>query len=300
VLDPASAASNQWKAQEALDAMREHGTDGVWLDTFNCGTFNLCDCLGRKARPWNFAKGEVYAYDDFRENQEKKVATIQRLVFEKLGRYPFLVANNLHEYEPGQGGMKLLLMPTAIKPRPLDGFCMEGGLSPGNAESWVARMQMLADGAQHGLAIMPILAGAGAKSVQSEADTPERDRRERFGYASYLLAVEAGGKAMMGTYACYQQDGKRFVKVNPIYYLPIGKPTQTFEPKDFAKYQAPATSVYRREFSNGVVLVNPTANVQAAVDLGGEYLDPDTKQRVQRVVLPAQAGKILLREGAAK
>jgi hypothetical protein len=236
VLDPSRNEGNLWRAQQALEAMQEDGVDGVWMDTFNCGTFNLGDCLGRKARPWNFTRNQVYDFDDFRLGQEKKVAFIQEYVKAQLGKYPFLVANNLHNYEPGHGGMKLLLMPTEIKPRPLEGFCMEGGLAVRSLDGWKERIQLLMDAAQNGLAAMPILGGAGAKSVLSEPDTPARDKAERFAYASYLLAVEKDGKTMMGTYACYQADGKRFVKIHPMYYYPIGYPAETVKPDQFDKY----------------------------------------------------------------
>jgi hypothetical protein len=295
VLDPNASAGNLWKADIAIAAMRDSGVDGVWLDTFNCGTFNLSDCLGRKARAWNFLKNQVYDFDDFREAQERKVACIQETVHQKLDRWPCLVANNLHNYEPGQGGMKLLLVPTAIKPRPLDGFCMEGGLALRDADGWRERMQLLADAAQKGLAVMPVWGGAGAKSSLSEADTPERDRAEHFAYAGYLLAVEKGGKTVMGTYAFYQAGGKRFVKVHPMYYWPIGDPAQTVKPAEFDKYLVAGTEVYRRAFTGGLVFVNPSTKAAEGLVLGGEYLDPDTAKTVTTVTLPAGTGKILLK-----
>jgi hypothetical protein len=294
VLDPSSPAGNLWRARQAEEAMRQDGVDGVWMDTFNCGTFNLSDCLGRKARPWNFTKNQVYDFDDFRLGQEKKVAFIQQYIHAKLGQWPFLVANNLHNYEPGHGGMKLLLMPTEVKPRPLDGFCMEGGLAIRDIDGWKERIQLLMDAAQNGLAAMPIIGGAGARSVLSEPDTPARDKADRFAYASYLLAVEKGGKTMMGVYACYQAGGKRFVKLHPMYYYPIGDPLETAKPADLDTYLVKDTPAYRRAFTNGLALVNPSDKA-CTVPLGGPYLDPDTRQTVTSVALPPGTGKILLK-----
>jgi len=293
VLDPSSNDGNLWRAQQALAAMLEDGVDGVWMDTFNCGTFNLGDCLGRKAHPWNFTRNQAYDFDDFRLGQEKKVAFIQEFVKAQLGKYPFLVANNLHNYEPGRGGMKLLLVPTQVKPRPLDGFCMEGGLAIRSLDGWKERIQLLMDAAQNGLAAMPIIGGAGAKSVLSEPDTPARDKAERFAYAGYLLAVEKDGKAMMGTYAFYQADGKRFVKVHPMYYYPIGRPAETVKPDQLDSYLLKGLPVYRRAFTNGLVLVNPSQEA-CTVDLGRSYVDPDARKAVTTVAMPAGTGKILL------
>lgn len=284
-----------YQAQVALDAIRENGADGVWMDTFNCGTFNLSDCLGRAARPWDFVKNQEYAFDDFRLGQEKKVTFIQEFLRAQLGKFPILVANNLNDdYEVGRGGMKLLLMPTEVKPRPLDAFCMEGGLAIRSAKVWKERLQVLADAAQNGLAAAPIWANAGSFSVNSERDTPERDQAERFGYASYLLAVEKDGKTLMGTYAFWQAEGKRFVKIHPMYFYPIGYPTETQKPDQLDKYLFKDLPVYRRSFTNGVVLVNPSEK-DCTVDLDKTYLDPDTHKLVASVALRAGTGKILLK-----
>jgi hypothetical protein len=218
-----------------------------------------------------------------------------------------LVANNLNpkSYYPGSGGMSFLLRSTEVKPRPLDGFCMEGGLAWRAEEDWLApeeedvwhkRMKMLLDANQSGLAALPILAGAGAKSDQSEPDTPERDRIERFGYASYLLCVEQGTRTMMGTYAFYQSGGKRFVKVHRMYYYPIGDPAETVAPKELDKYRGADSSVYQRHFTNGLVLVNPSTK-PATVKLDQEYLDPDNGQRTTTLTMPSGTGKILLKKG---
>ncbi len=296
VLNPASSNGYLFQAETVLKTMQEDRVDGVWMDTMNCGTFNLSDCLGRAAagKVWDFSKNQPYISDDFRLGQEKKVAFIQEFIKDKLGKYPFLIANNLTDYEPGRGGLKLLLMPTVVKPRPLDGYCMEGGLEIQRLDKWEKRITVLMDAAQNGLAAAPIWANAGSPSfAESEPDTPERDKAERFGYASYLLGVEKDGKTLMGTYAFYQAGGKRFVKIHPMYYYPIGYPAETVKPDEFDKYLIKDLPVYRRLFTNGLVLVNPS-DKDCTVNLDKPYLDPDTRQLVTAVTMPAGTGKILL------
>ena len=297
VFDPAYSKGYLFQAEETQKAMQENRVDGVWMDTLNCGTFNLSDCLGRAAagKVWDFAKNQPYDADDFRLGQERKVAFIQDYIKATLGKYPFLVANNLTEaYEPGKGGLKLLLMSTEVKPRPLDGYCMEGGLELKNPDKWKKRISMLMDAAQNGLAAAPIWANAGSPSfAESEPDTPKRDKEERFGYASYLLAVEKDGKTIMGTYAFYQANGNRFVKVNPVYYYPIGYPTETVKPEAFDSYLMKDRPVYRRTFTNGLVLVNPSDKA-CPVTFDKPYLDPDTRRLVTAVTMPAGTGKIML------
>jgi len=302
VYDPHQEAGYSFLANLVLDAMQSRGTDGCWLDTLNVGDFNLSDCMGRPVRPWNFRKGEVYRPDDFRAGQERKIAFVQEFIRQRLGKHPWLVANNLKPttYYPGDGGMRRLLESTDVKPRPLDGFCMEGGLGWHRAHDepeellWRERIQILMDAAQNGLAAMPILGGAGAKSVLSEPDTPERDRAERFGYASYLLAVEKDGRTLMGTYAFYQADGRRTVRVHRMYYYAIGEPAETVAPKDIGRYLVPGTPVYRRSFTGGLVLVNPS-ETEAQVSLETTHLDPDQGTAIDRIVMPAGSGKILLK-----
>jgi hypothetical protein len=297
VLDPAYRKGYLFQGETVLKAMQENRVDGVWMDTLNTGTFNLSDCLGRAAagKVWDFAKNQPYAPDDFRLGQEKKVAYIGQFINERLGKFPFLVANNLTDaYAPGRGGLKLLLMATEVKPRPLDAYCMEGGLELQSPEKWKKRIVMLMDAAQSGLAAAPIWANAGSPSyAESEPDTPGRDKAERFGYASYLLGVEKEGKTLMGTYAFYQANGKRFVKIHPMYYYPIGYPAVTVKPNEFGKYLMKDVPVYHRSFTNGLVLVN-SSDQDCPVKLEETYFDPDTRQLVTTVTMSAGTGKILL------
>ena len=299
VLDPCKE-TYQFQADIVLQLMQKDRVDGVWLDTFNCGVFNISDCLGRAARPWDFSKNQEYALDDFRLGQEKKITFIQKFIKEKLGKYPILVANNLNDdYEIGKGGMKLLLMPTEVKPRPLEAFCMEGGLAIQKVDKWKDRIKVLMDAAQNGLAAAPVWDNAGSPSFDAELDTPKRDKAERFGYASFLLGVEKNSKTLMGTYAFYQAEGKRFVKIHPMYYYPIGFPIETVKPESIDNYLIKDLPVYRRSFTKGLVLVNPS-DKECEVKLDKSFLDPDTYQLVTSVIMAPSTGKILLTNPSGK
>jgi hypothetical protein len=149
------------------------------------------------------------------------------------------------------------------------------------------------DASQNGLAAAPVWENAGSSSFDWEQDTPKRDQAERFGYASYLLGVERDSKTLMGTYAFYQAEGKRFVKIHPMYYYPIGFPIQTMKPELIDDYLMNGISVYRRSFTNGLVLVNPS-DKECEVKLDKTFIDPDTHQLVATVTMPPSTGKILL------
>ena len=155
------------------------------------------------------------------------------------------------------------------------------------------------DAAQNGLAAAPVWENAGSVSFNSETDTPLRDKAERFGYASFLLGVEKDSKTLMGTYAFYQAEGKRFVKIHPMYYYPIGFPIQTEKPESIDNYLINDLPVYRRSFTNGLVLVNPS-DKECEVKLDKSFLDPDTHQLVATVIMPPSTGKILLNNPSGK
>lgn len=52
--------------------------------------------------------------------------------------------------------------------------------------------------------------------------------------------------------------------------------------------------MYRRSFSNALVLVNIGTNA-SSVDLGGSYLDPDSGTWRTSISVPAGGGRILLK-----
>lgn len=296
VLDPQDPDSWKYKSACALQLIRQSHADGVWLDTLNTGDFNLSDCLGQHPKPWDFTHNNVSNRDVFRTGQERKINFMQNDLRGKIGRWPFLVANNMtsRSYAPGDGGLKMLLMPTKVKPRPLDGYCMEGALNPDHPEeSWRDTIRVIMDAAQSGAAACPIWGNAGSKGVNLEDDNALRDRRERFAYASYLLAVEKDRKTYFGTYGFYTRGDERHVKLHPQYFYPIGDPAQTVKPDQLEQYRVPGTTAYRRRFTGGLVLVNP-GDKPVAITLKTPRLDPDNHIALTQITLDAHCGKILL------
>jgi hypothetical protein len=54
-------------------------------------------------------------------------------------------------------------------------------------------------------------------------------------------------------------------------------------------------NVYIRDFSNGKVLFNPTAN-SYTVSLETNYIDPTTNQQLTKIQIPAWSGRIITRQ----
>lgn len=91
------------------------------------------------------------------------------------GRCPVLVANNFHlsNYAVGSGGSVLLMQPTEIKPRPIDGYCIESsfgaphaGAQIGTETQWKASVQAIMRAAQDGLPALPMIGNAGHRFVK--------------------------------------------------------------------------------------------------------------------------------------
>jgi hypothetical protein len=312
VFDAAQPFSAQFVADAAAGFMTKAKYDGVWLDTYEADFFNIADVNGNAVDDaWDFKRQEPYTPDNYREALEIKLTAIQNDLNQRFGKFPALYANNMKSkvYYPGHGEVKKLLEPTSIKPRPLDGFSVEsfaGSFAAKAAKrdengpkyigpnAWRDNVMMVMDAAQTGAAALPMIANAGVKSELLEKAGPIRDKFELFAYASYLMAVEANGKTMLGLPAFYQEGGKRYAKLSPIYTLPIGKPLESRKPDDVDGYRLNGHASYMRTFANGIALVNPTAKKDTGIELPQPYFDPSTGNKVTTIDMDGQTGKILL------
>lgn len=311
--DPANPAGTQWHLPNMAKAI-ENGFDGFWLDICSSSPFNMCDSDGQGVKPWDFRTGKVYDSDAYCEGQQIKVHTIQNAIREKFGRWPVMVANNMRAraFEPGSGGQKLMLLPTDLKPRPLDGYCMEnfagnfaaraanreGKVGPGyhSVKEWIENVKLVMFCAQNSLAAYPMIANAGSKSKMLEGLGKVRDRFESFAWASYLLGVEKGSPTRLGIPAFYQKGDRRFARIHPRYSWPIGAPAETVAPEEIDRYKIKNRPTYQRRFTNGLALVNPSGIDDAPIALEGDYIDPETNKKVISVTMKAHTGKILLFE----
>ncbi len=101
-----------------------------------------------------------------------------------------------------------------------------------------------------------------------------------YSVASYLL-----GKNGSRTYFQFDPGGSIAHLDGPIMTAPIGMPLEAYTKLDSGAYQ--------RAFSEGIVLVNPTAKSKE-IDLGAEYLTL-SGAAIQKVTMSANTGLILLK-----
>ncbi len=109
-----------------------------------------------------------------------------------------------------------------------------------------------------------------------------RRRLQTFCFASYLLGAD-GKKAYLFPFMSIGDE-----RYDPtLYNAPLGTPSGTYT-KDTGK------SIYRRAFTTGLVLVNPSGSNYSGVSLGGTYKTL-TGQRVTSVTLEPYSAEVLLK-----
>lgn len=266
-------------------------------------------------RVWNFRKNRPYDYNDHREYCEAGLARAYRELEKELGYVPMICANNIGPgYYPKMGSRKRYMMSTQVKPRPLDAYCMEGFVAgigteeferflrdrkvrPAptlqDLEGWQVQVGILMDAYQDGLCAAPMMTQAGWKTQLFEAyDDAQREPYELYAYASFLLAVEKDAPARLGRPAFSGMGRERRVKIYPHYYWPLGAPSES--KKELEAYRVPGRVSYWRKFSKGLVIVNPSENVDRAIAIDPPLFDPATGRKVRSVDLAPKNGRILL------
>ncbi|MBI5709776.1 MAG: hypothetical protein HZC42_05625 [Candidatus Eisenbacteria bacterium] len=144
---------------------------------------------------------------------------------------------------------------------------------------WLGHVQKLAD---------PSLAGRTALILSGATDTSDVTRWLRFSLASYLLGRRTDDASLFTFTTAASLDTAVY---HPLYDLDLGAPTGAMEL---------AQGVYRRDYEDGVVLVNPTPTGRiATLDSASYYRDLDGATVHGSVMLPPNSAQILTWIGTA-
>ena len=103
----------------------------------------------------------------------------------------------------------------------------------------------------------------------------------KYGVASYLL-----GKNGTHTYFQFDVQGSMSAATDPILSAPVGSPQEA--------YTKLSSGIYRRQFSNGIVLVNPT-DEEKETELEGQYHLLNGSEQISKLKLLAHTGEILIK-----
>lgn len=121
----------------------------------------------------------------------------------------------------------------------------------------------------------------------------QQDQQFNYIIGSYLLGCSMGAHLL---YAGDMNSGfaKDYWPIINDYFTRLGTPTESFTDIAGAKARlSGGVNTYHRAFSNGIVLVNPTASNDAAVELGGTYYDLAGTSYAS-VAMNAHTGLVLL------
>ncbi len=291
-----------------IEAGRSHGP---WLDIMGMGFFNQSNVEGRFVKPWNFKTGRTYTQEEYRDDIQRKAQYFREKIEQEVGHRVTMVANNFSgKYFPEDGYGKLNLVPTAIKPDPLDGLVLEGfaGAFLTNyfrtGKSMIRNIQIVMDMEKNRLGGYLSYDNCASRRAKTPEEARQKEWHERYAYACYLLGAETEGTVQFGV-AAYRRlssdNPKPHLWLHPQYFYRIGKPAETVAYQDFDQYQLTGHVTYCREFENGFVFVNLSSNDSDQLKFGRvaklpyALLDPDSREVIRELEMGPHTGKILLK-----
>lgn len=266
--------NNSWSAsvaQECTDDIAWTGYDGCYVDML--GTAPLLDGYV-STKPINPATGAVWTADEYVAATSAIGANAER-----TNGGHIVVGNGL------SNGKKYYALSGATAP-------LLNGLDGGNAEGWIRGanqgitqfrregewrkdVDMLADAGRRGSSVL-------AMTKVWVSGTPEQiERWHKYAFASFLLGTD--GRSYFSFYA--DPAGQSMVEASTPHRwdgVDLGAPSGAYFKK---------TGVYRRDFSNGISLVNPTT-ATVTVNLGRSYIDLAGTARTS-VTLTANTAEVL-------
>jgi len=278
----------------------QDGFDGAFLDILAPSFFNQGSALGQHVRPWNFAKSAPYSQYDWGTAQMMKINAFQQLTKEATGKQPCLVGNNMNrKYFDEEGGGRRYLFPTPEKPNPIQGMMSESPFSKPTAKdpfvaetAWRNSVQELMDAGQNKLAALPYCKTGGESDTAARNATIERI--ELHDYCSFLLAYEPDSPMQfaMPIFAGSRR-GARTVNLPDHLFVNLGTPQDRVPYPQLDKYKHPGEHTYRRRYSGGIVLVNPSDRDDASIAIDAEYRDYKTHEPVRTLSVPAHSARLL-------
>lgn len=309
-------AMYDYKVAEIISQIKAGSSDGPWLDIMGMGFFNQANTYGQHVLPWNFETGKTYTRQEYRDDIQRKAQYFRERIEEAVGRRVTMVANNLSgKYFPEDGHGKLYLVPTDIKPDPLDGLVLEGFAGEflvnhfRTGQSMIGNIQIVMDMEKNRLGGYLSYDNCASRRAKTPEEARQKELHERYAYACFLLGVEPAGTVRFGIAAyrrASRENPRRHLWLHPQYFYGIGKPLETVGYQDLHKYQLPDHVTYCRQFENAFVFVNLSAQVSETLRLeqigkvGRPLVDPETAKRVPEMQIGPHTGIILLKRSVTR
>lgn len=316
-LDPSIPLMHQFKADFVIEKIKE-GYAGIWWDTFQAFTFNLCDPIGRGGYGtdgnsllfWDFKNNCPYTHENLLEAMKSQMRGVRNITLQAIGINPYLTANSITgKYE----FMKSVIESGKL----LDGYCFENSFisqideaknvmsdqkkenlkfsfSAKSQTDWEQKVTDMIHSAREGRETYSMIGPAGFISGYFNPSLPNYERLERFGWSSFLLTVEKSRTTMFGSPITFTKNKKGEWQIVPLadyFFYHIGDP---LESKTLKEYQYGEDLVWMRIFENGIVIVSRLAEgKQIEVKLPGTYKNPATRGKIEKIIMTGTDGIVL-------
>ncbi len=289
------------------DFMR-NGYDGAWFDVTSPSFYNMVDAEnvdidGETRFPYNTIAGEDYTNASRANHHDLKLGRIQREIQRDLGRLPVLnVSNNADgKWFADRGYARRFALANAAKVQGVDGVSLESAFASYADEppyykfdgisSWKKNVRTIADATNNGYGVLPYL----KMSNGTELVRDDLDQVLAYAWASMLLGwgPQPGDSQAELELWTESPSGRRINLPDFLYYNlgdPIGQGPATDSALDALLI---GTSTYAREWTRGIVVVNPEDTTDQEASLTG-YVDPNTCAPVTIGSMGAHSYKILL------
>ncbi len=225
----------------ALERMRTNEDDGCFADSYTQDIL-----MGQTRPPFSWFSGAEANWTHWLPH---------------LNRYGAFCANGFHAqperfyFLPNLGGL------ITTWDRYTNYGVGDGGMNEGFCASGPGRYYSDADWKLQMTRLLSLAARKKILLCQTETDPAQIEHRG-FLLGSYLL-IKGSRTYLNGIH-------KSTLEWYPEYRAPMGPPREDVKP-DVSAYWAADWGVYRREYTRGIVLVNPAATAVSIPDLGREY-----------------------------
>ena len=226
---------------------------------------------------------------------------------------PILIANDAYygSYYPppqGQQGLKELMIVNS-QPNfeiPMAGYSSQNFFFEKNGDyldeqSWINNIGFMSDASFNGLFIAGQVNGDQQSYAITDLTQDEYLKYSQYGWVTFLFVVNdlpSNTTIMYGmpTWG-YDKNNKQYYRDIPqFFYYDIGSPTQFYANQDVEKYKLNGHESYQREFTKGVVILNPSMNDDNMISFNKKYYDVFNDQYVNNVTVKSQTAYMLFNQ----
>ena len=323
------------------DAVLKENFDGIWIDIL-IGKLDAVSLFNNGYEEWDFNTESVLSATNEVKYTKNTIKQLFEKFYSQNGYFPVIYGNNvLYSQSLNSSARGYAMVKTTEHPKVIDGFCHENSWghmtdvagsvdNDGNpvptadvfkvvgannhflewymGSTWIDNCKAISLLAQNNLPNQPMTINAGFKNQWFASDLTDVDRYafNKYAYASYLMCVNVTSDSLvscrMGISPMVSKNGIIDVTIEPFFYYPIGVPTQKLSSSSFTGYRYSSANLYRRKFSQGIVVVNPFSvdmtNPLNIADVAGDnnvYYDPENNNAiVTSINLKSREAKILL------